>query len=751
MKKKLSFAHAAVLVVLCRLILGNAWGSPAEELMSKLPGTTSFLIATSGMDALEPDFQQAYLGRIWNDPQVQTFYHGIVDPLLSKVPNGMDPNEMEQIRAAKRLIEMCIRKPIVLGTVPNEENPDSFVCPYFVMDTGVDKPQYEKMLAELLKAAQAAPQSQMLGGCTVFVPEGSKAAMIYWGWVDTVFVAAFNDPSGRVIQSFGEGISFASRQSFAGLADRGDALAIHWDIRKFLSQIKRQIEKDAGPEDAAAFDKILEQLGLDQIQRFVLRAGFDGPNLAVESVLENPSAPRGLFAQLGSVRPENLCTADERAFEMTAANLSLSGMYDVIMKTIQASFTEEEDQQFSKQIAGLETELGFSIRADFLESLAGPMVGYMMPAYTIPEVPNGGGIVLADLKSPELFEKSMKLLEHYVQQKAKEQMQVQCQTVSDRQTLCIWVSPILSMAQVMPCWTIQDSTLLVASHPSLARSVMNRLAAKPMEGTICQNNRFQTIRGNYPSEAATLSYSDTAVQLRQFLTAAQQFWPMIAMAATQKGVLLPMMLPNLDKYLAELPPTIRYTVQTPRGLESRYAGPGLDVSMSTISGAAVGAGILMPALSKTKQVAQRVVSATNLKSVAIAAVIYANDHEGKYPPDLETLIKEADLDPKTLESPYARRKTTSGPDYIYISGQDEMCSPQNVLAYDNPTFGTEKFNISYVDGHVAAVGLAELQKEVLRTYENLNRPIPPEEKERLGIPSGNPVPQESENEEIILE
>lgn len=94
---------------------------------------------------------------------------------------------------------------------------------------------------------------------------------------------------------------------------------------------------------------------------------------------------------------------------------------------------------------------------------------------------------------------------------------------------------------------------------------------------------------------------------------------------------------------------------------------------------------------------------------------------------------------------------TSGPDYIYIAGQDTTCSPQNVLVYDNPTFSRDEMNVLYVDGHVEAVDLAKLRDKVTKTYENLKRPIPEEEKKRLGITSESAGSQDSENDEIVIE
>ncbi len=66
--------------------------------------------------------------------------------------------------------------------------------------------------------------------------------------------------------------------------------------------------------------------------------------------------------------------------------------------------------------------------------------------------------------------------------------------------------------------------------------------------------------------------------------------------------------------------------------------------------------ILMPALSRTKGIAQRVVCATNLKGLSTAMIVYANDYDGKAPTADEwcdLLIQEADVSPKSFRCPVA--------------------------------------------------------------------------------------------------
>ena len=64
--------------------------------------------------------------------------------------------------------------------------------------------------------------------------------------------------------------------------------------------------------------------------------------------------------------------------------------------------------------------------------------------------------------------------------------------------------------------------------------------------------------------------------------------------------------------------------------------------------------ILMPALSKTKMIAQRVVCSTNMQGLSTAMIVYMNDYDDQYPtPDqwCDLLIQEVDVSPKSFQCP----------------------------------------------------------------------------------------------------
>jgi hypothetical protein len=68
------------------------------------------------------------------------------------------------------------------------------------------------------------------------------------------------------------------------------------------------------------------------------------------------------------------------------------------------------------------------------------------------------------------------------------------------------------------------------------------------------------------------------------------------------------------------------------------------------------AALLLPALAKAKGKAQTIQCVNNMKQVALAARIWANDHNDTYPPDILTMSNELNS-PKILTCPDDRSKT----------------------------------------------------------------------------------------------
>lgn len=134
--------------------------------------------------------------------------------------------------------------------------------------------------------------------------------------------------------------------------------------------------------------------------------------------------------------------------------------------------------------------------------------------------------------------------------------------------------------------------------------------------------------------------------------------------------------------------------------------------------------ILMPALGKTKQLAQKIVCGTNLSGIGKAVMVYVDDHNDTYPPAenwCDALIKECDVDPKQFLCPGSERKEGQSCYAININVAGKKASeipPDTVLLFEtasgvNPAGESEMLNadnhqgdgcnVLFADGHVKFV------------------------------------------------
>lgn len=136
--------------------------------------------------------------------------------------------------------------------------------------------------------------------------------------------------------------------------------------------------------------------------------------------------------------------------------------------------------------------------------------------------------------------------------------------------------------------------------------------------------------------------------------------------------------------------------------------------------------ILMPALSKTKHIAHRSVCATNLRTLSLAMIIYANDNGDRLPFSdnwSDVLIQKADVSPKSFlcpgddavvgQSSYALNRNAAEkhvrklrPDMVLLF---ETSAGQTAARHWNLVGGPESIttehhngegcNVVFVDGH----------------------------------------------------
>lgn len=131
--------------------------------------------------------------------------------------------------------------------------------------------------------------------------------------------------------------------------------------------------------------------------------------------------------------------------------------------------------------------------------------------------------------------------------------------------------------------------------------------------------------------------------------------------------------------------------------------------------------MLAPSIVQAQERANRIKSASNLRQIGQAAMLYLNDQkdkEKKYPPDLGTMVTAEDLNPEVFISPSSGKTVpksvlSAAPkdqakwvnvnaDYVYLGvGMEPKFSAEVILAYEKPEIHKgEGGNVLYGDGSV---------------------------------------------------
>ena len=76
----------------------------------------SVLLQQAADDELKPAFEKTILGKIWNDPNVQTFVKSVKNEIVSKIKKEInDANNAKIFDDAVNFADLLLKRPIVIG------------------------------------------------------------------------------------------------------------------------------------------------------------------------------------------------------------------------------------------------------------------------------------------------------------------------------------------------------------------------------------------------------------------------------------------------------------------------------------------------------------------------------------------------------------------------------------------------------------------------------------------------------------
>lgn len=128
--------------------------------------------------------------------------------------------------------------------------------------------------------------------------------------------------------------------------------------------------------------------------------------------------------------------------------------------------------------------------------------------------------------------------------------------------------------------------------------------------------------------------------------------------------------------------------------------------------------IILPAMAKSREQARQMRSLSNLRQIALASVLYANDHKNEFPPDLESLRTASDLTPELFRNPRLPQKEVG---YVYVRPTHASASTsEQVVAYEAWDQPPARIAVAFVDGHAELMDYPRFEK-LLEASKERNR------------------------------
>jgi len=499
--------------------------------------------------------------------------------------------------------------------------------------------------------------------------------------------------------------------------------------------------------DREQFDKVLAATGLSGMKSIGYAAGFDGREWMSRSFVDAP-APRVGLLTVCDTAP---VSTDALKLIPSDATFALVAKFDfakVVKETRIAveKVDPEAAKMFDRGVGGMTMALGRQLLPDLLEPLGEDWAIYNSP--TVGGTGITGFVVVNTLDDPAKLRQNLPAasvsLSNWIgvamsRSEARE-MVIAGQSVKvDGRNVFYMGLPIVS-----PAWTIVNDKLLLGLNTQSVIAGARRVDSKEPSPSILDNPKFVALQDRLGVKNPTsVSFYDLPTsaafgggyQQLLILTGYAGFGDLFGVPVKQP------LLPPLDVLLQNLKPAGGASWSDPAGFHavsiSPFPGSLLVSEQGSISSMGVGGGagalmasLIPPTLNRTRETANRIKCASNMRVIGQGILLYAIDNRFNYPPDLGTLILTKELtahvflcpssnsslpaDLNTMTPQQIATWVNENSDYVYIGqGLNTSVRDDRPVLYEKPgAHDGDGMNILFGDGHVEFQPRAQAEETI---------------------------------------
>ncbi len=558
--------------------------------------------------------------------------------------------------------------------------------------------------------------------------------------------------SGRLVFALGAGAAERVQKALHGAgprlsgrpelaADReklgaasGARLGCFVDIAGIEKRIRAIIQTNSDAKSLADLDEFLSVSGLKKLQRMISTREPSPRGRVSRSLLSMDGPPAGFFRLW---KQEPLTDADlklipENAYFATAGNFDLRQLRDEVLGQIE-DLKPELAQTITGGDAMIAQFLHFSLLNDLLPAFGDTWVVYDCPEHG--GLYGSGTVLVAEAAKPEMIQaaitRGIELTKGLAAQAGpglRIEERVTKSGTHEIHYLLLGGVP----SPLAPAWGFVDGRVVLGLLPQPVALAMNQAdPATRKRSCLDRDDVRDALKNKLPKSFCSFGYADPDWFIRAFYPLQNMAWTMLLSAG---GAVEPTVdlgtIPTLPEYTVDEHPLVSATALDESGIRSVTVGerPILASLVNSVAPAALAASVLLPSLSRARELAKRTVSASNLRQIGLAAHIYANDHDGAAPPSFETLISAGSIVREMLYSPLDPQ--TDHVSYVLLPWKkiEQPRQPSGAVFAYELLFGDEGTNILYMDGHVEFQKMPEAAGIIRAAYEELGIPeqVPPE-------------------------
>lgn len=723
--KRTNGLFASISFSLVILALALAGPAHAQPLADRIPQDAVAYIGWSGSESMGPGYANSHLKAVVDSSNLAQLASESIPRLLERI--GKDDEEAQQVTSLIMAIGGPMwRNPSALyfGGV-DVTNPD-FPIPKLALlcDAGKEGKQLVATLDKLITSKGQPPfpyRAEEQDGLVVIV-------------LGNVEISAKKKPV----------VPISQRKEFkAALAQVGKdpVVMAYIDVEGGVEQMDQVMATFAPAEAKQKWPAIRDAIGLATLKRLIWTGSFDGQEWASQAFIESPESRTGLVKALLDAPPlsETALKAIPKTATMAAAGHFDFGALLGSIREMVKKIDPGAGADFEQGLDEVKQAIGMDLQADILDTL-----GSEWAFYSDPGVGGSGmlGLTLVNhLKDSGKADKAFSQLEQLLNGMMKEG------TAGEKITISFNTSKqgdltihYLAVPFVAPSWAIKDGNLYIGLYPQVVSGAAEHVASRAP--SILDNTAFTSMRKRLGGgeKVTAISFSDlpkmAAEGYQEVLMLTRVYLGMADLFGAKTPALV---LPTLTKLLPHVTPAaaVAWTDKDGWHLKEITPFPGSNVLAAGGMGSALAAeqaftaGLVLPALNRSRMTGNMVRSASNLRQIGQAMLLYANENKGKYPKTMGELLLTQDITIEVFVNPQTKTRApldktkdeqalwiNTDSDYEYMgTGKNNQAGPEEILAHEKFRPNSRGINILYGDGHVEFLQARVAQAQIARQKE----------------------------------